>query len=189
VRARAAESTVPCPPPTSSRSRISARGDAPLEAVREEWIGLSQPGADFRQRKQVDVPWDPGRFLASGNFTLSSCFPPDLGGGMRERLEGVERAQLRSGNTAGGEPQVPVAPTVQAAIRSDRVHEQPAAQFRLESSRGRSHPFHRSSRSVKLLISLERGIRLDRTRRTTRHPDPTPGLLVDCGRPRRPPRS
>ena len=100
---------------------------------------------------------------------------------MRERLEGVESAQLRSGNTAGGEPQVPVAPTVQAAIRSERVHEQPAAQLRLESSRGRSHPFHRSARSVKLLISLERGIRLDRTRRTTRHPDPTPGLLVDCG--------
>jgi len=63
----------------------------------------------------------------------------------------------------------------------ERVHEQPGAQLRLESSRGRSHALHRSARSVNLLISLERGIRLDRTRRTMWHLTLTPGLLVDCG--------
>jgi hypothetical protein len=45
----------------------------------------------------------------------------------------------------------------------------------------RLHRFHRSTRSVNLLISLNREILLDRTRRTPWHPTATRGLRADCG--------
>lgn len=138
--------------------------------------GISQPGVRI-----CAIPRSGRRIRGDGRAGLPASIgcviaPQRVEGDTSEGPHLLEKAGF-----ADDEARVLARPNDSGSDSLERVHEEPGAQLRLESSRGRSHALHRSARSVKLLISLERGIRLDRTRRTMWHPTSTPGLLVDCG--------